>query len=416
LAAEVTGKRFFNNYTEIMSTNNNKQLTSKYLHLIFENSKQNQFYKSKNVNKLSDYPILTKDIIRKEYLPLYVSKQYPDIVKNTSGGSTGEPVLIYQDRNYIDWSYATTMYYLQDIRKVNAFCKKVILWGSEKDIFRQMNLKGKIYNFLNNQIFLNSFMMDYDTIKKYISIINRQKPIFLKGYAGSLYEVAKVINKENIQVYSPRFIYSSAEELKDFMRKEIEDAFHSSVYDFYGSREVSAIAAEVNTNEYLAFSFDNFVEILDDNNEEVAPGEEGRVIITNLHNNYFPIIRYEIGDAAIKGEFNKEYNLPTLKKITGRTTDHFKTEEGKIIHGEYFTHLFYFREWVDLFQIVQNSIANITIFVVLNDGKEPNEKDKEDIDSKIKMVMGENIIIDWKFVSSIPKTKQGKHRYTMSNI
>ena len=31
--------------------------------------------------------------------------------------------------------------------------------------------------------------------------------------------------------------------------------------------------------------------------------------------------------------------LPTLRKITGRVTDHFVKEDRTIIHGEYFTHL-----------------------------------------------------------------------------
>ncbi|MDD3127287.1 MAG: hypothetical protein PHT27_06700 [Candidatus Izemoplasmatales bacterium] len=415
-AAGITGKRFFKNYNETKLTKDNKSLTDKYLQLLLIQAQQNPFYKNSSYQRLTDYPILTKEIIRKDYLPLYINRSKKGIVTNTSGGSTGEPILIYQDRNYIDWSYATMMYYLQDVRQVNTFCKKVILWGSEKDIFKQMNLKGKLSNFLNNQTFLNSFLMDYNKIKEYIEVINKEKPVFLKGYAGSLYEVAKFINKENISVYSPKFIYSSAEELKDFMRAEIESAFKCPVYDFYGSREVSAMAAELHKNEYLIFSFDNFIEVLDENNNEVLPGEEGRLVITNLHNYYFPLIRYEIGDTAIKGDLNKEYNLPTLKKITGRTTDHFKTSTGKIVHGEYFTHLFYFRDWVDLFQVVQESFKKITIYIVLIDGKEPNTKDKEDIDSKIKLVVGKDTIIDWKFVTSIQKTKQGKHRYTISNI
>lgn len=415
IAAKITNKNFFNCYYEIKKFNN-LELTNKYFTKIMDIAIKNDFYKSKKTKNLSNFDILTKEKIRKHYLPMYNLKNKKKVIANTSGGSTGEPIIIYQDRNYIDWSYGTVMYYLEDIRKVNTVCKKVTLWGSEKDLFKQMNFRGQIINFLENQIFLNSFMMDYETINRYVSVINKKKPHFLKGYAGSLYEVAKVINKENLKVFSPKFIYSAAEELKDFMRKEIETAFNAPVYDFYGSREVGAISAELNSYEHLNFSFNNAVEVLDNNNEEVAPGEEGRIVITNLHNYYFPLIRYEIGDTAIKGEFNKEYSVPTFKKITGRTTDHFKAKNGKIIHGEYFTHVFYFRKWIDLFQIIQESINDINIFVVLIDGLEIDLKDKQDIENKIKLVLGLDIKINWKVVDSIPKTKQGKHRYTISKI
>ena len=44
------------------------------------------------------------------------------------------------------------------------------------------------------------------------------------------------------------------------------------------------------------------------------------------------------------------------------------------------------------------------------------ESEKKDIESKIKMVMGQNCKIIWKFVDKIPKTPSGKHLYTKSLI
>ena len=41
-----------------------------------------------------------------------------------------------------------------------------------------------------------------------------------------------------------------------------------------------------------------FVEVVDKDNRPCAPGELGRVLVTDLSNHVFPFIRYEIGDVA----------------------------------------------------------------------------------------------------------------------
>jgi phenylacetate-CoA ligase len=45
-----------------------------------------------------------------------------------------------------------------------------------------------------------------------------------------------------------------------------------------------------------------FVEILDDNNNVLPYGQEGRIVITSLFNKAHPFIRYDIGDVGILDE------------------------------------------------------------------------------------------------------------------
>jgi len=146
------------------------------------------------------------------------------------------------------------------------------------------------------------------------------------------------------------------------------------------------------------------------------PAEEGKIIITNLHNYSMPLIRYEIGDTAIGDPKQCQCKniLPTLKKITGRITDHFVLKDETLIYGEYFTHLFYLKEWVKTFQVIQEDYEKIKILMVLE--KKINTNDKKDIENKIRLVMGQNCQINWEFVKDIPKTPQGKHLYTKSLI
>ena len=120
----------------------------------------------------------------------------------------------------------------------------MVLWGSERDTFKQRNLRGKLGNWLTHTWFLNTFNLGEADWRRYVETINRFRPYFIKGYAGSLYEIARVINRQELTIHRPQFVYSSAEMLRDFMRREIEEAFRTKVYDFYGSREAGPIAGE----------------------------------------------------------------------------------------------------------------------------------------------------------------------------
>ncbi|MBP8066768.1 MAG: phenylacetate--CoA ligase family protein, partial [Flavobacterium sp.] len=75
-----------------------------------------------------------------------------------------------------------------------------------------------------------------------------------------------------------------------------------------------------------------FVEILDDNNQPVPHGTEGRIVITSLYNKAHPFIRYDIGDVGILDE-KSTFKKPILKKLIGRTNDVALLPSGKKAPG-----------------------------------------------------------------------------------
>ncbi|OQB43901.1 MAG: Phenylacetate-coenzyme A ligase [Parcubacteria group bacterium ADurb.Bin159] len=432
IALKIRGKDYSKQYKEIKSIKTKDDLIrvqNKYLENLILHSYYNVPYYRKifgeinivknnqvDLSKFGKIPILTKDLIRKNQKDL-ISKDYKKRKHywNSSGGSTGEPLKLLQDETYRKWSNATEAYYYNNMLNINErIVKKILLWGSERDLFEgSIGFRAKISNWLNNRITLNSFKMTEKDIKSYIDIINSSKPKLIRGYAGSLYELCKYAERKNLKIYTPKILISAAETLRDEMREKIEKIFKTKLYDFYGSREVGAMAGECKNNFMHIFMFNNYMEILDMNNQ---PAEEGKIIITNLHNYSMPLIRYEIGDTAIGDPKQCQCKniLPTLKKITGRITDHFVLKDETLIYGEYFTHLFYLKEWVKTFQVIQEDYEKIKILMVLE--KKINTNDKKDIENKIRLVMGQNCQINWEFVKDIPKTPQGKHLYTKSLI
>jgi phenylacetate-CoA ligase len=253
----------------------------------------------------------------------------------------------------------------------------------------------------------------------YIKTINRYKPDLITGYASSLYELVKFAERNNLKIYTPKMIVSSAETLKIEMREKIEATIGTKVYDFYGSRETASIAGECKNGLIHNFSFNNYIEIVDRDNNPVDEGQTGRVIVTNLHNYSMPLIRYEIGDMAILGpkKCNCGNFLPCLTKIYGRIDEQFIREDGNIVIGYFFIHLLGVllnKGLIKKFQLIQEDYNKIRILAVVDKGLP--EPEMNEIEHKIKFQMGENCKIIWEFVDTIPTSKSGKYLYTKSLI
>jgi phenylacetate-CoA ligase len=366
---------------------------------------------------LAELPPLTKETIKKNFVDLKSEGLSLKTYLNSSGGSTGLPQTFLQDHEYQNWSVATESCYFRTFHGISPDrVRKVVLWGSERDTFKQRNLRGKLSNWLSNTLFLNTFNVREQDWLRYVEAINRYRPYFVKGYAGSLYEIARVINRLHLTVAQPRFVYSSAEMLRDFMRREIETAFRAKVYDFYGSREVGPIAGECREGRRHIFVYNNHIEIVAESGTPAPEGEVGRISVTNLHNYSMPLLRYEIGDTGSLSTAPCPCGspLPYFGELKGRITDHFKRSDGTLIHGEYFTHLFYFRPWVKEFQVNQLAYDHVEIYVVRQSEVRP--EDIADVEAKIRLVMGDDCRVTWEYVEAIPRTSQGKHLFTRSLV
>lgn len=412
-------RRYYQHYSQSISKITNTDpfvLSREYLArlLSFVND-HNKYYDRflSECKELNNLPILTKAIIRQCFEELQSTRHTAATYKNSSGGSTGKPVTLIQDTHYTSWSEATQSYYFSKFLGVerNAV-KSVWLWGSERDLLKIDSWRTKVVLFLQNRLFLNTFQTSERRWLEYIERIRSYRPYYVAGYAGSLYQIARVARKYNVRLYQPTFVYSAAEMLRDFMRKEIEEQFNAKVYDYYGSREVGAIAGECSMGRMHVFIMNNLVEILDDTNRPVGDGEEGKIIITNLHNYSMPMIRYDIGDTgAISADgCGCGSSLPVLERLTGRITDHFRLRDGTLVHGEFFTHLFYFRDWVEQFQIDQLDYDYIRISVVPN--LTIDEHDSAVISENIRTVMGSECKLEWLCVDQIKTTPQGKYLFT----
>ncbi len=361
-------------------------------------------------------PQLTKPILRQQSQELCSDDLGKRVwFTNTSGGSTGEPVRLIQDREYSERSAAVTELY-SNWAGIEYGEPRIHLWGSERDLFhRRLDWRTRLGNTLRNIKLLNAFSMTPERMRQYLSTINQFRPRLLICYAQAIYELALFAEREGFAVASPRGIITTAGTLYPFMREKIAAVFGCPVFNRYGSREVSLIAAErPNFDGLVVSNFNNYIEVVDEAGNPAQPGIEGDIVVTNLVNLAMPLVRYAIGDRGILANPSDSLGRQILLKVSGRNVDMFRKADGTLIDGEYFTHLLYFRDWLTKFQVIQRSTEQVVFKLVLCDDAPPAELD--DIRTKTQFALGSEVQVDFEFLAEIPASASGKYRYTISEV
>ncbi|WP_456406410.1 phenylacetate--CoA ligase family protein [Thiolapillus sp.] len=363
-------------------------------------------------------PLTTKPIIREHYDDLIARSYRGKTWKKSTGGSTGAPLQFEYTPESDQWRQAVTRRGYAWAGAIGGI-KQVYIWGVSlgKEPLIQ-KLKQNLHHLILRHRYFNSFSCNQESMRHWQRDIEKYDPKVIVGYTNPLYTFAKFINdRASAALIHPDSIITAAENLFDYQRVEIEKAFHAPVFHSYGSREFMLIAMECEKHEGLHISAENlFVEILREDGTPADPGEEGRVVVTDLHNYGMPFIRYDIGDLAVWSDkpCSCGRGLPMLKKISGRVLDIIRTPNGKSIPGEFFPHLLKDFSEILQFQIIQKKLDKLTVKLVTANGIGEESLDK--IKKHISEAMGENCTIEYEFVDEIPLTKTGKHRVTMSML
>jgi phenylacetate-CoA ligase len=371
------------------------------------------------VEALRRLPVLTKEAIRERFAELKSLDLGERRTRDqTSGGSTGEPVHLVQDAEFEDRVIAAKLLY-STWTGFELGEPEVTIWGSEQEILEgRLALRARIADRLLRRTVVNAFRMSAGSMRGCLEQLNSDPPRLIIAYVQSLDDLAAFAEREGIEVTPQRAIISTAGTLQRHMRERIERVFGCRPFDRYGSREVGDIAGECSHHEGLhVFPWTSFVEVLDDNDSPAEPGAPGRIVVTSLANFAMPLLRYEIGDrASLVAEDAPQCPCgrggQRISQLLGRTVDTFKAADGTLINGEYFTHMLYFKDFVERFQVVQHSPSQVTYRLVTS-GRPPQE-DLDEIIEGTRAVLGAACEVEFELVDEIAPSPSGKYRYTIS--
>ncbi len=360
-----------------------------------------------------------KFVVQEAHSPIsgksHIAHRTSEIVDDATGGSTGTPLNFKVDRR-TQIAREASLYWANHLAGWRYGERVAMLWGSDRDVGKaKKDPRLERRWLIDNMRWYNAFDMGEDRMAAFHADLCRFRPHLIVAYAGSLEIFAKFLrdniqhSTSNIIPYPLTSLVSSAEVLTPGMRTTIESVFNKPVFNRYGNRETGAIAAEDGGHDGFVVNEGDFVVEIDSRDPESEPGP---ILITYLSNYAMPFIRYNTGDLGLwckRGAGRRK-----IARITGRQGDTIRTRDGKLIHGEYFTHLLYGRSDVRQFQFVQETLDHYRLLVVAP--VPVPEATRSEWREKIATLVGAGCRIDVEMTDHIPPLPSGKYKFTLSKI
>ncbi|MBT8492681.1 MAG: hypothetical protein KJO07_06445 [Deltaproteobacteria bacterium] len=297
---------------------------------------------------LQEWPIVDKATLREHFDEMCSEDPHPDFWEYATGGSSGTPVKLLIDKEVKKWRWAAKMRNLEWMGWQPGD-EVAFIWGSDFDRKRTSDLATRVFRKLSGQVWLNTFRASEAEYVDFGRFLLRWRPRFLVGYASSLATFVEICDHDR-ELRELRFegVQSSAEVLHEHHKERLRQRFGCGVFDLYGQREVGNIAQNTVDDGPLLVNAESLIV------ETVGEGEGSRIVATDLRNLSFPLIRYDTGDlgARVGKPSNESRALPCLGPITGRQAEMLTAPNGRLVHCEYFAHLFYGQQAVQRFQLV----------------------------------------------------------------
>lgn len=413
-------KKTFKEIEKINFQKRKKIVEHVYKNVEFYHNLYNKFdFHPKQLNYPEDWkeiPIISKKII-KENTNKFLSQNVSEnrLMKSSTGGSTGEPLTVYHDKKFPIETIGWRLLDWWNVKKGNNMA--FVLRNTKKNFWE--SLKNKIMWFPTKRIWLNASDIKEKDINEFIKKFNEIKPTILEGYVGGIEYLADYIKNNDIKIHSPELVWVTAAPITSTKKQIIESAFDSIVYDQYGCGEIFWLAGQCQERNGLHFFSDvRHIEFVNKKNNIVDDGSYGDVLITDLENYAFPIIRYKNGDRGryLKHNCNCDYPFPLIDQIKGRKSDLIKSLDGNVITGEYITTIFDdYPKVIKNFQIHQYKDYSINFLVVPNENKSNHKQIIFKIFNEFKNKFSSNQEVELKYVNKI-YSDEGKTRYVISDL
>lgn len=367
------------------------------------------FYKDFNPEEdLSNFPIVNKDTFRQNY-DRFRSTMYLNDPKNremSTSGSTGTPFTIIQDQRKAKYNTADGIF-------LGMLANYRI--GDRMAFFRVWvkNVRmSKKQMFIQNSLMIDSSDLSDEALLRITNYLIDKKVECIVGYSSAFGVLIDYLMRTGVDAsrFSVKSIIPISESMPDPVRRDLKAYFKCPVQAWYSNEENGIMGVQYrDSDEYYINSESYYYEILKmDSDEPAEDGELGRIVITDLGNYAFPLIRYENGDTAVAKHQVKDgrYRL-TLTELYGRRSDLIFDTKGNAVTPYVITNNLWNAPGIRQFQFIQKGRKDYDLH--LNGDRDV--MDIDDILSRIKPAFGEDANIKVTFVDEIPVLASGKRKY-----
>ena len=286
---------------------------------------------------LARLPLLDRELVRRQpQLFLSEARRARGSLAFFTTGSTGTPLWVQHDPRSL---LANLAFGERERAPVidgtgGSFLPKELYVGNEGSTLRKVTA-----------FYRQSTLMPVGSGRRFVSVrapidevaalTRAERPDLLVGYGGWIHLFFKTVAARRIEIHPPKMVMYVAEALPHGGRELIEGSFGIPVMSRYSAAEAFKIGfyCERRTGFHLHEDVTH-VRVVGADGATAAPGEVGRLVISNLVNRGSVLLNYPIGDlGSISSEqcpCGRTFKL--LSELEGRVEDIMPLPDGRFVH------------------------------------------------------------------------------------
>jgi phenylacetate-CoA ligase len=246
-----------------------------------------------------------------------------------------------------------------------------------------------------------------------VEFLNSHHFEFYSGYPSIIHMLALHARAAGLGLKSPpRAVFTGAENMLEFQRREIQSFTGAVLTDQYGCSEGCGNASQCPEFVYHEDAEFGILESV-----ELQPGNPAHSILcTGLACDSFPFIRYEVGDTGVPRDRHEACGCGrktrVWERIEGRKDDYVITPEG--LHIMRFDYVFKDALNVEEAQVVQEKLGEVVLRIV----RRPAYKvhDESAIAREIGRWISPTLRVRFEYASEIEREANGKFRAVFSRL
>lgn len=327
---------------------------------------------------------------------------------DVTSGSTGIPLRVY---------FTKDDYIIRSLMFIRTFMKTGYRLTDRQAIVCDTRfVSNKKYWFQSLGIMRKGYIPVQLSLERQLQILRDFCPDYIHGYPLSLAIIADEMLKKGINDISPRMVCTGAELVSKKTREIINSAFGVNMVDTYATIESGLIAWECHAHRGYHINIDSVVLEFLSNGRQALPGEQGKVVVTNLHSYAMPIIRYELGDVCVPSDdvCSCGSELPLMSIVEGRVDDMICTSSGKVISPNSITNAMEAVKGISQFRVIQEKKDLLLAQIVK--GRGFSSDTPRMTQQLLKELVGGEMEVRIQMVDDIPREHTGKIRAVISKM
>lgn len=286
------------NFKKMTKKEQNEYIYLKFKDIVIKSYENSEFYRDfYDSHRFEPYKIKSKDdfkhipILEKKHIKgmersvVLTGKNLDRLVKNSTSGTSGNPLTLYRysSESAIEYSYLD--YYL----RMNGINTNL---PYRKIIIKNRLECGSLFKLSGYYLLVSISCLTSGDICELIKVLRKFDAKFIHGYASAIMKFFSFLDVNDVALPSVKVIFSSSETLTLPQKNILGDFFASAnIIDWYGNSERNLLGVAINLNGFAFDSHYAYTEVVGNS-----------IISTKLISSPMPLIRYKTDDIPLHTE------------------------------------------------------------------------------------------------------------------